>query len=459
MVVIYSDQQQLPESRIELFSEFVDDLIYRETEARSENHYSKADRETLQKGLKQLAWQLQSRTGSMEEARTILARADAETIMPLANLEFSAAASLLELTKDNVRFSHQLLQEFFTAQSFGERIFNGLKASDLWLPESWWEPNGWEEAAKLAADYEADPSDFLQWLAAGNPRLAVEIARDQSLLDKKDTLFSSYKVMWQAAITDIENYPHPHERHAISTALAWLDWDNRSGIGLNELGLPDIHWLEVPEGEFIYGEKETQQTLSLAAFEVSQFPVTNRQFQAFVDAGAYDHEQWWEGLKKPDKLPSHNWTENNRPVELIDWYEAVAFCRWLSAETGDEIRLPTEQEWEKVARGTEGHEYPWGDGYTTGSANIDETDRYNLGEKVGEYSLQETSAVGLYPHSESPCQALDMSGNVWEWCLNKHGETEVITPDLSGDGRVVRAALGTTVLSSAVPRFATTGIH
>ena len=116
----------------------------------------------------------------------------------------------------------------------------------------------------------------------------------------------------------------------------------------------------------------------------------------------------------------------------------MAFCRWVSAQTGDEIRLPTEQEWEKAARGTEGHEYPWGDGYTTGSANIDETDRFNFGEKVGEYSLQETSAVGLYPHSKSPYQALDMSGNVDEWCLNKYGETEVITPDLSNDGRVVR---------------------
>lgn len=117
MVAIYSDQQQLPDSRIELFSEFVDDLIYRETEARSENHYSKADQATLQNELKQLSWQLQSRTGSMEEARTILSRADAESFMPLASLEFSAAASLLELTKDNVRFSHQLLLEFWNSLS------------------------------------------------------------------------------------------------------------------------------------------------------------------------------------------------------------------------------------------------------------------------------------------------------------------------------------------------------
>jgi len=433
MVVIYSDQQQLPDSRIELFSEFVEDLIYRETEARPENHYSKADQATLQNELKQLAWQLQSRTGSMEEARTILARKDAERIMPLASLEFSAAASLLKLTKDNVRFSHQLLQEFFTAKSFGERITNGLKASDLWLPKNWWEPNGWEEAAKLAADYEANPSIFLTWLAEGNPKLAAEIARDQNLLDQKEALFSSYKAVWQAAIIDVRNYPDPHERHGISTALTWLDWDERSGIGLTASGLPEINWLEVPAGEFIYGEKNSPETLHLDTYHISQFPVTNKQLQAFIDAGGYDNDLWWEGLHKQDELPKNQWKESNRPVENVDFYEAIAFCRWLSVETGKDIRMPTEQQWEKAARGTQGKEYPWGDEYISGYANGDEIEAV-----AGEYYLQETSAVGIYPHAKSPYEASDMIGNVWEWCLNKYSETEIVTPDLSDDRRVVR---------------------
>ncbi|PWQ99584.1 SUMF1/EgtB/PvdO family nonheme iron enzyme [Leucothrix arctica] len=437
MVEIYYKHQQLPESRIELFGEFVEDLIYRETEARPENHYSKADRDTLQNDLEELAWQLQCLTDSMKGVRTILSREIAEDIMPLASLEFSEAASLLDLTKDNVRFSHQLLQEFFTAQSFGERIKNGLKASDLWLPKNWWEPNGWEEAAKLAADYESNPLIFLIWLAEGNPKLAFEIARDQNLLDQKEALFSSYKAVWQAAITDVRNYPHPHERHAISTTLAWLDWDERSGIGLNELGLPDIHWLEVSAGEFIYGEKEEQQALSLDAFEVSRFPVTNRQFHAFVDAGGYENEQWWEGLQKEDELPKHRWKESNRPVENVDFYEAIAFCRWLSVETGKDIRLPTEQQWEKAARGTQGKEYPWGDEYISGYANINETWNH---KKVGEFNIDETCAIGVYPLAKSPFEVMDMSGNVWEWCLNKQSETAMVTPDLSDDSRVVRGS-------------------
>jgi formylglycine-generating enzyme required for sulfatase activity len=355
--------------------------------------------------------------------------------MPLALLEFSAAASIIDLRKDSVRFSHQLLQEFFTAQSFSEKIAEGLKATELWNPTNWWETNGWEEAAKLAVDYESDPSVLLHWLAEGNPRLAVEFAREQNLLEHKDELFQDYKSTWQLAITDIEKHPNPHERHAISTVLAWLDWDDRVGIGVSNAKLPDIDWVEVLGGAFIYSEKDKQQSLSTDTFSISRFPVTNKQFQLFVKAGGYENDQWWEGLKKPDELPNHTWKEANRPVESIDWYESIAFCRWLSSETGEDIRLPTEQQWEKAARGTQGNEYPWGRDYISGYANINETWDH---DKVGEYNLQETSAVGIYPHAKSPCHVMDMSGNMDEWCLNKYEEAEIITTDLSNDNRVVR---------------------
>src|SRR5215475_11117084 len=96
----------------------------------------------------------------------------------------------------------------------------------------------------------------------------------------------------------------------------------------------------------------------------------------------------------------------------------MAFCRWLSYKIGCEIRLPTEQEWEKAARGPEGFVYPWGNKYVSGNANIDET-----WSKAGPYSLKQTSPVGMYPQSMSPYGALEMSGNVWEWCANEAGST------------------------------------
>ena len=237
----------------------------------------------------------------------------------------------------------------------------------------------------------------------------------------------------------------PPRRFEIGNRLNAIG-DPRPGVGLDVNGLPDIDWVKIPAGEFIY---QDGQRLWLDDYHMSRYPVTNQQFQAFEKVGGYNTGKWWrglqkptgkwwEGLQKPDSLPSHHSTEGNRPVESVDWYESIAFCRWLSAKTGQEIRLPTEQEWEKASRGTDGREYPWGNGYKTGYANINETWDY---DKVGEYNLQETSAVGLYPQGQSPYGLMDMSGNVLEWCLNKYLEPQINTADVSYDSRVVRGGM------------------
>ena len=145
---------------------------------------------------------------------------------------------------------------------------------------------------------------------------------------------------------------------------------------------------------------------------------------------------WWKDLQRPEPEPSR-WPQGNRPRTNVDWYEAVAFARWLSAQLGDEVRLPTEEEWERAAGGREGREYPWGAEYESGRANIDETARWG-GEKVGEWFLEQTTAVGVYPHGASPEGVLDLSGNVWEWCLNRYDQPERIQPDTSGQTRVLR---------------------
>ena len=194
--------------------------------------------------------------------------------------------------------------------------------------------------------------------------------------------------------------------------------------------------MEILQGEFIYQDDEK---LTLEAFSISRYPVTNAQFQAFVDNGGFESDEWWVDIKKPDEKPNHYWTEANRPVESVSWHDAVAFCRWLAAKTGVDIRLPTEQQWEKAARGMDGLEYPWNDKYISGYANIDETARYLEDKpKVGELFLGETSSVGIYPQGASPTGVLDMSGNVWEWCLNQYHNPEMITPDASDSFRVLR---------------------
>ncbi|PUB76293.1 MAG: hypothetical protein DBP03_04850 [gamma proteobacterium symbiont of Ctena orbiculata] len=195
--------------------------------------------------------------------------------------------------------------------------------------------------------------------------------------------------------------------------------------------LPDIDWVEIPAGEFIYGEEE-QLRLTLDNFYITRYPITNVQYQTFIDDGGYEDDRWWNSITNKSLEKSY-FVQPNRPRETVSWYEAVAFCRWLSQQMGYEIRLPTEQEWEKAARGTNGWEYPWGNGYQVGFANVDEREPH-----VGPSDLFRTTAVGLYPQGASPYGVMDMAGNVWEWCLNKLDDPDDTTIDESGDERVLR---------------------
>ena len=195
--------------------------------------------------------------------------------------------------------------------------------------------------------------------------------------------------------------------------------------------LPDIDWIEIPEGTWTFKYQDKWRNIYLKRFFISRYLVTNSQYQSFIDGRGYEDERWWQDLIKPEpEKPS--WPQPNRPREKVDWYEAVAFTRWLSKQLGFDISLPTEQQWEKAARGEDGREYyPWGERFETGDTNV-----FDL--SAGEQNLEQTSAVGLYPHRASPYDVLDMAGNVWEWCLNKYDKPDYIQADNSGDMRVVR---------------------
>ncbi|MFM8441991.1 MAG: SUMF1/EgtB/PvdO family nonheme iron enzyme [Methylococcus sp.] len=223
----------------------------------------------------------------------------------------------------------------------------------------------------------------------------------------------------------------PPRRLAIGDELEGLG-DPRPGVGLDRDGLPAIDWVEIPPGPFRYQDAET---LELPAFRIARYPVTNLQFQAFIDDGGYRDNRWWRELRQPEPEASR-WPQGNRPRTNVNWYEAVAFTRWLGERLGlpeGALRLPTEAEWERAARGAAGRVYPWGNEYRPGYANVDETTR-----KDGPWNLWRTTAVGVYPHGASPDGVEDLSGGVWEWCLNRYNDPGDIRVDASDDARAMR---------------------
>lgn len=177
-----------------------------------------------------------------------------------------------------------------------------------------------------------------------------------------------------------------------------------------------------------------------ADYCISKYPITNAQYEAFVKDGGYT-ERWrqcwtdagwmWrsdEGRAGPGRYGGI-YEMANHPVAGVTWYEAYAFCRWLSQRSGLPVSLPTEAQWEKAARSTDGRRYPWGSEITSEQANWAAT------------GIGMTSAVGVFPQGASPTGVLDLSGNVWEWCLTKwHRDYNVVANNEPGGTatRVVR---------------------
>ncbi|MGZ0018185.1 nSTAND1 domain-containing NTPase [Nitrosomonas sp. wSCUT-2] len=199
--------------------------------------------------------------------------------------------------------------------------------------------------------------------------------------------------------------------------------DPRRGVGLDKQGLPDITWIDIPAGEVTL---ETGDHFQFAGFRIARYPITWAQYRAFVDAkDGYSNKKWWGGLEKGKKPGDLLWAFDNYPAINVTCYDAIAFCRWLSAKRKLTIRLPAEWEWQWAAIGSTGQDYPWGDQWHPARVNC-----YQAG-------IGRTVAIGLYPLSRSPFGVDDMAGNIWQWCLNDYDQPNGITL-MSGRSRVVR---------------------
>lgn len=190
--------------------------------------------------------------------------------------------------------------------------------------------------------------------------------------------------------------------------------------------MPLLEWCRIAPGKAITAR--TRKTSELGEFFMSKYPVTNAQFQAFIDApDGYKNPAWWQSSLEvrrwhadhPNAIPSQPGKENH-PRTYVCWYEAFAFCQWLSYKTGWTVKLPTEQQWQRAAQGDTNNRYPWGSRFDQTQCNTKEAD------------LKGTTPVTQYPKSASPFGVCDLLGNVWEWCSNGHASGEItdVTVDI-----------------------------
>lgn len=176
-------------------------------------------------------------------------------------------------------------------------------------------------------------------------------------------------------------------------------------VDIKTSALDGMEQVYVPEGDFWMGKGEVRKnadspmhSIHLDAFWMDKYEVSNAMYLKCMQAGACTD-------MVSDNITYQNWIYRDHPVTYVAWEQAGLYCQWAGK------RLPTEAEWEKAARGTDGRQYPWGDDWPNPRlANFEES------------LINEAVSIYRYPLGASPYGALNMAGNVREWVADWYGE-------------------------------------
>jgi formylglycine-generating enzyme required for sulfatase activity len=240
--------------------------------------------------------------------------------------------------------------------------------------------------------------------------------------------------------------PHPR-RYDIGDRLGKIG-DPRKGVLVLPNGIPDIDWCFVEKGgQITITEDGNNATFTIQPFYVAKYLTTYAQYEAFVnDKDGYNNPEWWKLFPeeyRPQRLDMPSNRLPNAPRSDVSWYQSMAFAEWmdnkyrqnglfeavLGLKPADwKISLPPEWVWQWMAQnGNEGREYPWG--------AWDEHLRANTTEAgIGNRPM----IVGMYPHGVARCGALDVAGNLWEWCLNDYKDISILNGYSNTERKVLR---------------------
>ncbi|MEN8759857.1 MAG: SUMF1/EgtB/PvdO family nonheme iron enzyme [Desulfobacterales bacterium] len=454
----------LPEKREELYRDAVDLLldqwespkVVRDAEGRplvrqpSLAEWLKVDREMVRTELNRLAFEAHQDQPELLGTADIAQAQLVTSLMRVARNPEVNPARLVEHVRDRTgllvergegvfTFPHRTFQEYLAACHLTDSGFPDEPAELLKA-----DPQRWREAVLLAGAKATRGTTSAAWnlaealcfleppneaiknipeadcwgaLLAAQTLLENERERLDRVADRNAPKLEKIR-LWLLTIIKNGLLP-PLDRALAGEALSVLG-DDRD---FDEL-------VTIPGGPFLMGDDEDTDSspkheVMLPEFKIGRYPVTNSQYLRFVEATQREWDSE-EGRRPEDK---------NCPAVEMTWHDARAYCAWLTdiqrkedkISAKEEMRLPTEAEWEKAVRGTDGSVFPWGNKW-------DET-RCNTYES----GLGQTCAVGMYPDGASPFGVLDMAGNVWEWTSSLWGkdlfDPEYKYPYDPGDGR------------------------
>ncbi len=449
LAVVHWNQKRIPEQRAELYESILTWL----SRAR-EDRKGRTSAERCMSLLQAVALGMQNHPdGRLVEVRRRWAAEEIAARCGDSGMDVERAEQFLmeeELDSgivvargDHVRFWHLSFQEYLAARAISalrEQDQHNMLVSNarkLLAPE-------WRETVLLFAGilYHQGPEKLNAMLGAllDLPEMTQSVPNEANLVglvgavqrDLTAFEFTFRDSRFDAIRDRILRVFDPEEQVSLSSRerLEAADALGQSG----DPRLVGEQWVRMPGGSFAIGAQRDDpnapgydacalanelpfRTVTLSGFRVSRFLVTVADFAPFIADSGYENPKFWAAggfgeWKRPEKWDNQA-PYSNRPVVGLSWYEAQAWCRWA----GWGVRLLSEAEWERTARGEAGRLFPWGDAapdyrflnYAKSTQESDDSYRQNV-------EIGRPTPVGFYPLGRTPEGVYDLAGNVFEWC-------------------------------------------